>query len=268
MKKSLLPWWLMGISLFLFSQCSPFVSTITLPPYQEFVLGADQASGFQIELNNLSNLPIDVATRDAGDKKTSGFGLSEKGKTKMGVSPNEKAILLNPNPDEVKVQVKLREEVKGMQFQSLSLDQIINPARVKEQDLAAFISSSWVGTLTYIDFQSGKKVGIPCNLRVTKIKSNSYQVEYLYPEEPQANGKSKITIEEEGQVFEGRRVIEAAQKGDFFVIRTVAPGKDDNKKVVLFYTYSFNEKELRIKKEFQGLGSDELQFRNEYAFTR
>lgn len=258
----------MGISLLFLCQCSPFISTVTLPPYQEFVLGEDEPAGFQIELNNLSNLPIDVATRDARDNKTSGFGLSEKGKTKMGISPKEKAVLSNPNPEEVKIQVKLRQDVKGMQYQSLSMDKVINPARVKEGDLKPLLRTDWKGTLTYLDYQSGKKVGIPCNMKISQIKSNSYQVEYLYPDEPQANGKSKVNIGEDGQLFEGRRVIESGQKGDYFMIRTVSAGKDDNKKVVLFYTYTFNERELRIKKEFQSLGSNELKFRNEYAFTR
>lgn len=261
--------WLFILAFALLSVgCSSFKSTVSIPPYQEFILGEDEQAGFRVELTNISKYEVKVETRNANNEKTSGFGLDAKGKTKVYVDQMEKAVLKNPNSKPIKVQAKLTRGIQGMTYQVMDLKEVQKEAGLKASDLAMLVSDDWKGTLTYLDYSSGKEVNIPCDLKVGALNNESYPFEYIYPDEPGANSKAEAMIDEQNQTFEGRKVISYEKDAAQIVIKTVKEDRDDNKAAMLFYTYTITDNTFTIKKEFQTMGSSELKFRNIYAFKK
>lgn len=252
----------------LITSCSPFRSNVTIPAYQQFVLGEYEKNGFSVELNNTSSYIVKVETRDSENKRTSGFGLSANGKTKVYVGKGEKAVLINSNGEKVIVKAKLIKGVEGMRYEVIDMENMKKTQTLNDADLSPVVSDNWEGNLTYMDYSSGKKVTIPCNMKVEKLKKNTFKVYYMYPDEPQANGDDEVKITEDGKKFENREVIQVEKEGNYFLIKTVEKGKDNDKEATLYYTYKFNNKELSIKKEVQTIGSDEMKFRNEYKFKK
>ena len=112
------------------------------------------------------------------------------------------------------------------------------------------------------------KVSIPCNLEIIQAGTDSMEFRYIYPEEPQANDTSLLLIRRQGKMLGDQEVVEVGEKDGLSYIKTLKEGEDDVYKVVMFYTYLFNGEALRMKKEYQKLGSDNLKFRNEYVFAK
>lgn len=257
----------LGMGL-LIASCTPFRSNITIPAYQQFILGEYEKGGFAVELQNLSPYTVKVETRNSKNKQTSGFGLSANGKTKVYVGNGEKAILINSNGEKVNVKAKLAKSVEGMRYEVMNMTKIEKSQVLKDTDLTAVVSDNWEGNLTYIDYSNDKEVKIACHMKIEKLKKNTFKAYYIYPDEPHANGDNEVKITEDGKRFEDREVIQAEKKGKYFVIKTIEKGKDNNKEATLYYTYKFNDKELSIRKEVQTIGSSEMKFRNEYKFTK
>ena len=69
-------------------------------------------------------------------------------------------------------------------------------AKVSAEDLRRLAGARWTGTLTYLDYGSGKKVSIPSNLTVTQAEGDesAWVFEYEYPEEPKANGPKFLSL--------------------------------------------------------------------------
>ncbi|MEO1416511.1 MAG: hypothetical protein AAFW00_14600 [Bacteroidota bacterium] len=141
---------------------------------------------------------------------------------------------------------------------------------VTDQDFETILGDDWKGTLTYMDYQSGKKVGIPVELKVSQIKEGQYLLEYSFPEEPKANSQSKIKLSKDGKKLDKNRVLSREDlEGNTVKVVCLGDGKDDGKKATLFYTYTFDSKEFVIRKDVQySLGNQAPFFRNEFRFTR
>lgn len=241
---------------------------VTIPAQQQFVLGELEKEGFAVKLENKSKLNLEVETQDENGNRTSSFGLSPKGKTKISVGDNEKAIIKNPNATEVFVQAKLSRGVQGMAYEELAIEDVSNIYQIDLKYLEPIISDEWKGNLIYSDYSNGKEVQIPCNLKVTKKDENSLSFEYIYPGEPKANNKMKVKLKDEGRVIAGQRIISVNETGTQSIIKTIEEGKDNGEKALLHYTYTFSGSKFKMKKEYQKIGSDELVFRNEYRFTK
>ena len=70
---------------------------------------------------------------------------------------------------------------------AIVLSVFVQPVSVKDFKPAF---GKWKGTLTYLDYTSGKPYTMPCNIKVSKDGSNAQQLilAFEYPNEPKANG--------------------------------------------------------------------------------
>lgn len=139
---------------------------------------------------------------------------------------------------------------------------------VSESDFEQMIADNWTGELIYVDFGTGKEVTIPCELSVQKVASNTFDLNYSFPDEPHANWTDREKITKRGQVFAHQKVLNITQEGQKTIIKTSKWGSDDNREATLFYTYTIGQKELKIKKEYQLVGENVVNFRNEFRFTK
>ena len=143
--------------------------------------------------------------------------------------------------------------------------------RVSAEDLRKLSGARWAGTLTYLDYRSNKPVSIPSNLTVTQAAGdeNAWVFEYEYPDEPKANGRQTLKLEEGGTVFDGETVVErTGLDGGGFRLVTVKRGSDNDKEALFRFTYTFEGKTFSIKKEVRPEGSAEFFERNTYSWKR
>ena len=145
------------------------------------------------------------------------------------------------------------------------------PARVEPEDLHRLAGARWAGTLTYLDYGRNTKVSIPSELIVTRDApgGQTWTFEYLYPKEPQANGKKTVALAEGGSRFADQTVVERAILPDGAIrIVTETDGTDNDKPARFRYTYLVGPKNFSIKKEVRPAGAAEFFQRNEYSWTR
>jgi len=137
---------------------------------------------------------------------------------------------------------------------------------------ANLLSGSWKGSLTYLDYNSGKPYTMPANTNINLIKgTNSLLVEMVYPDEPKANSKDTLLINEESTSFDGAKIISRKSLADESIqIITEVNGKDgnDNKKALLRKTYTFKKNSFTNRKDVMFEGTTEWIKRHEYIYTR
>lgn len=135
-------------------------------------------------------------------------------------------------------------------------------------DFKIINNTSWEGTLTYIDYESGKPVPVATTMQI-RISNNTIEQDVQYTWEPNKNIKSKTKIKKNGKYLGKQKVIsKTIQKDGRMQIITSYYGKDNNKKAVMYYTYKFGSNSYEVTKEVQFKGSNERFMRNIYRYTK
>lgn len=156
----------------------------------------------------------------------------------------------------------------GLLFVVLFLSGVVSAQSVSDRDLRVLEGGAWVGTLVYLDYGSGKKTEIRSNLNVVKESDGVWTFEYIYPDEPKANGSSEVAIADHGKTFSGQTVTSKQRRDGTLRIITTKDGDDNGKKAKFRYTYSITPKTFSIKKEVQYVGESQWFERNTYTWTR
>ena len=145
------------------------------------------------------------------------------------------------------------------------------PARVEPDDLQRLAGARWTGALTYLDYGRNTKVSIPSELIVTRDAAGgqSWTFEYVYPKEPQANGKKVVALGVGGRTMADQTVVGREVLADGAIrIVTESDGTDNDKAARFRFTYLVGPKSFSIKKEVRPAGAAEFFQRNEYSWTR
>jgi hypothetical protein len=144
-------------------------------------------------------------------------------------------------------------------------------AKVLPEDLRRLTGARWAGTLTYTDYGSNKRVSIPSTLTVTEATgdASSWVFEYAYPDEPKANGKQTVKLDEGGTRLDGETVVERTSLDDGLLrIVTERRGTDNDKPALFRYTYLIGASSFSVKKEVRYEGASEFFERNVYSWSR
>lgn len=130
----------------------------------------------------------------------------------------------------------------------------------------------WEGTITYLDYTSGKPFTMPCNITLTKDNTNDHQLILAldYPQEKKANGNDTLVISSDGTMIDGATVVSRKKEDDVLIITTDKNGIDgnDDKKAILRHIYTIGRKTFSIRKEVKFDGEDKWIMRNEYKMGR
>lgn len=139
---------------------------------------------------------------------------------------------------------------------------------ISTNDFEILDNTTWKGTLTYIDYQSGKPTDVATTMQI-RVSDKIIEQDVQYVWEPDKNVKSKTKVKKDGRFLGNQEVISKIIKEDGSLqIVTTSKGKDDGKKASLFYTYIFNSENYKVTKEVQFADSDERFIRNSYTYTR
>lgn len=131
----------------------------------------------------------------------------------------------------------------------------------------------WKGSLTYLDYNSGKPYTMPANIVVTRNPKVQTEIiiEYIYPNEPNANGKDTLKIKKNGTMLNNADVFSISTLPDGttqIITDEKAEDGNDNRKAILRHTYSFNNTKFTNRKEVQFIGTDKWIQRNQYTFDK
>lgn len=138
---------------------------------------------------------------------------------------------------------------------------------ISTDDFEILDNTTWKGTLTYLDYQSGKPTDVATTMQI-RITDMTIEQDVQYVWEPDKNVKSRTKVKKNGRFFGNQEVISKIVKDDGSIqIMTTSKGKDDGKKASLFYTYLFNSNSFIVIKEVQFNDSDQRFMRNSYNYT-
>jgi hypothetical protein len=131
---------------------------------------------------------------------------------------------------------------------------------------------NWQGTLTYLDYTSGKPYTMPCNITVSKNGSNANNLilAFEYPNEPKANGNDTIVISTDGRMIDDEQVVSKEKENGLLKIITERNGVDgnDNRKAIIRHIYSIGKKSFSVRKEVKFDGEEKWILRSEYKMNR
>lgn len=141
-------------------------------------------------------------------------------------------------------------------------------ATISLDDYNVLNNSSWEGTLTYLDYQSGELVPVATTMQM-KITDKEIEQNIQYTWEPNKNVQAKTKIKKNGTYLGQQKVLSKIIKEDGTIqLMTSAEGNDDDKKATMFFTYEFNATHYKVTKEVQFEGSDERFMRNTYDYKK
>ena len=146
---------------------------------------------------------------------------------------------------------------------------IYSQPQITAEDLATIVGS-WVGTITYLDYQTNKPFTMAANLIVEKGKNvNTLVLNNLYPNEPKANNSDQIKVTKNGTFLNKHLVTTREELNNGSIqIQTEHNGKDDNKKALVRHTYQISKNLFLIRKEVQFDERDAWIKRSEFSYKR
>ena len=129
----------------------------------------------------------------------------------------------------------------------------------------------WKGSLTYLDYSSGKPYSMPANITITANKQQGLILSLEYPDEPKANGKDTLVISADGAMLDGATVVSNKKNTDGIrEVITERKGTDgnENRKAILRHIYRIGKKVFISRKEVRFEGEEKFILRNEYKMNR
>jgi hypothetical protein len=143
---------------------------------------------------------------------------------------------------------------------------------IKKSDFKP-LAGEWKGSLTYLDYGSGKPYSMAATITIPKIntRTNMLILKIEYPGEPKANGNDTLEISNDRSKLDDAKIISRKKKtdGDLEII-TEMDGVDgnDNRKAVLRHIYSIGKKRFSVRKEVRFDGEESFILRNEFKMIR
>ncbi len=139
------------------------------------------------------------------------------------------------------------------------------------QDFNALIGS-WKGSLTYLDYSSGKPYTMRADLEVSAIQgSGNLLFANLYPNEPKANSADTFRISPDGKFIDQERVISRKKSKDGsleIITQTTGVDGNDHQEAIIKHVYNISPSYFSIRKEVRFNNEKDFIKRHEYAYSK
>jgi hypothetical protein len=139
------------------------------------------------------------------------------------------------------------------------------------QDLEPLLGDPWTGTLTYLDYGTGKPVSIRTTLVVTRSAADPARwfFDYGYPDEPDEASREEVVVGDGGRTLGGEAVVELARPAAGpLVVVTESRGTDDDKPATIRRTYEIGAGGFSVAKHVRQDGAAGFVERNRYRWAR
>jgi hypothetical protein len=139
-------------------------------------------------------------------------------------------------------------------------------------DFASLEGAPWAGTLTYIDYATGKATTIPSTLRVEPLGPGAWRWSIGYSDEPHADSTSTVRVvdDEAAVMYDDTRepVVHRSRDGATTEIITEFTGEDDSRPATIRRKYLFSAHEFSVRKLVRHADAPDFFKRHEYRWTR
>lgn len=144
-----------------------------------------------------------------------------------------------------------------------------NP-KVDAKDFQTIVGS-WQGSLTYLDYTSGKPYTMPANVDVEQLgRTNRFTFSNSFPKEPNANWTDTVTIAADGLMIDKEKITskQLLPDGNLQIV-TEEMGVDgnDRKAALLRHTYTVGRDVFIKRKDVLFTGTTKWINRHEYKYT-
>lgn len=145
-------------------------------------------------------------------------------------------------------------------------------SKISLKELQPALTGCWKGTITYLDYTSGKSFSMPAELKIEQQSSpDLFLFQNFYPEEPKANSIDSFYISADGKKWNDELVttFKRTSNGDINLI-TEKMGKDgnDDKAAILRYSYTLTKNTFTRRKDVQFVGTSNWLKRNEFSYSK
>jgi hypothetical protein len=145
---------------------------------------------------------------------------------------------------------------------------------VTPADIDLLTGASWNGTLTYLDYTSGKQTTIKSSLAVTRLpprpdSATAWDMRTGYADEPQANSGETAVLARGGRVFRDATVLERTVLPDGSVrVVTEQDGEDDLRRARFRFVYLLGRTQCSIQKLVRFTPEEAFFERHIYRWSR
>lgn len=134
------------------------------------------------------------------------------------------------------------------------------------------LSGHWTGSLTYLDYSSGKPYTMPADIDIKRIgKASQFSFSNSYRNEPSANSTDTITLSADGKYINNELIKSRRKLADGTIeIITEETGHDgnDHKPAMFRHTYTLGKTSFKKRKDVQFTGETGWINRHEYSYTK
>lgn len=146
------------------------------------------------------------------------------------------------------------------------------PAAAHPSDFDLLQGGPWSGTLTYLDYSSGKSTTIRSTLQVTRAAEGSWKFAVGYNDEPHANAADEVHLEQGGRTLRSddsvEHVVRRTSSGNTIELVTEQSGEDNGKPALIRRVRTITRDEYSLAKFIRPEGQPDFFKRHEYRWTR
>lgn len=126
----------------------------------------------------------------------------------------------------------------------------------------------WQGELAYMDYGSGSEYRIPVNMHVRAGAEHTWDVRFIYPDEPDASDSSTWVLSADGRTFDGLQVLHVRQDTEGLDLRLEGDGEDDNSRARIRKHWTITADSCVMRKEVSAADVEDFRLRHTYRFRR
>lgn len=134
------------------------------------------------------------------------------------------------------------------------------------------IIGSWQGSLTYLDYTSGKPFSMPADLTIAPTQDrNQFQCSNAFPQEAEANWTDTLILSPDHKMLDGEAIQSKRRNADGnleIVTEGEGPDGNDQKPARFRHTYIVGKEVFLKRKEVQFVGEEKWIMRHEYKYTK
>jgi hypothetical protein len=135
------------------------------------------------------------------------------------------------------------------------------------------LAGKWTGTLTYLDYTSGKPYSMPAiiNIREEPGKENSFVRNIEYPNERSADSKDTLALSADSTQFNGEQIVllsSPSEGASQLVTEITGVDGNDDRPALIRHLYSWGGGKLSISKEVKFLDGAEWILRHRYELRK
>jgi hypothetical protein len=145
-----------------------------------------------------------------------------------------------------------------------------SPTKISTADFKP-VFGNWEGSLTYLDYSSGKPFSMPANIAISRLGSKQLIFANAYPEETGANAVDTSTIAKNGTLLDEEKLISKRKLEDGnleIITEYTGPDGNDNLLARIRHTYIIGKTLFVRRKDVMFVGDAEWIMRHEFRYNK